>query len=270
MSLHARVVEFFAEPVREAEELQRRTLAEPSGLDVRTVTVLVLTAVLLTLRSYFFQWSDLMWLVGKLESLWPGVRWAVSNENAEFTRLAYWALGQDLLYVVGPVLAIKFVFRERLVDYGLKLKGMFYCAWIYLAMAALMAPLIVWLSHTPRFQSAYPFYSLAPGESLWPRLIVWELLYASQFVSLEFFFRGFMVHGTKHRFGAYSVFVMMVPYCMIHFSKPLPETIGAIMAGIALGLMSLKTRSIWLGAALHIAVAWSMDGAALLATGRLG
>lgn len=256
--------------MREAEELQRRTLAESWSLDVRTSTVLILAAVLLTLRSYFFQWPDLLRLVEWLEPRWPAVRHAVSNENAEFARLAYWAIGQDLLYVAAPVLAIKLVFRERLSDYGLKLKGMFYCGGVYLAMAVLMAPLVGMLSHTARFQAAYPFYQLAPGESLWPRLIVWELLYASQFVALEFFFRGFMVHGTKHRFGAYSVLVMMVPYCMIHFNKPLPETIGAILAGIALGLMSLKTRSIWLGAALHIAVAWSMDGAALLATGRLG
>ncbi|MCA9147548.1 MAG: CPBP family intramembrane metalloprotease, partial [Planctomycetales bacterium] len=83
-------------------------------------------------------------------------------------------------------------------------------------------------------------------------------------IALEFFFRGFMIHGTKRQFGPYCVLVMMVPYCMIHFTKPLPETFGAIIAGVVLGLMSLKTRSIWLGAALHIAVAWSMDVAALL------
>ena len=40
-----------------------------------------------------------------------------------------------------------------------------------------------------------------------------------------------------------------------------------IIAGIVLGFMSLKTRSIWLGAALHIAVAVTMD---LLALWRLG
>ena len=41
--------------------------------------------------------------------------------------------------------------------------------------------------------------------------------------------------------------------------KPLPETCGAIVAGIVLGFMSLKTRSIWLGAAIHMSVALSMD-----------
>ena len=75
-------------------------------------------------------------------------------------------------------------------------------------------------------------------------LLRWECSYGLQFIGLEFFFRGFMVHGTRHRFGFYAVFVMMVPYCMIHYQKPMPETFGAIVAGIVLGFMSLKMRSI--------------------------
>jgi membrane protease YdiL (CAAX protease family) len=63
---------------------------------------------------------------------------------------------------------------------------------------------------------------------------------------------------------------MMLPYCMIHFTKPLPEACASIVAGLALGLMSLKTRSIWLGAALHITVALSMDLASLARQGFLG
>ena len=42
---------------------------------------------------------------------------------------------------------------------------------------------------------------------------------------LEFFFRGFILHGTKQRFGFYAIFVMIIPYCMIHFGKPIVETI---------------------------------------------
>ena len=60
-----------------------------------------------------------------------------------------------------------------------------------------------------------------------------------------------------------------VPYCMIHYGKPMPETFSAIGAGIVLGLMSLKTRSIWLGAVLHVAVALSMDLLALWHKGLL-
>jgi membrane protease YdiL (CAAX protease family) len=62
---------------------------------------------------------------------------------------------------------------------------------------------------------------------------------------------------------------MTVPYCMIHFGKPMAETFAAIAAGIILGLMSLKTRSIWFGACLHVAVAMSMDFLSLWHKGML-
>lgn len=68
-----------------------------------------------------------------------------------------------------------------------------------------------------------------------------------------------MVHGLKRYIGAYSILVMMIPYCMIHFNKPLPECVGSIFAGIFLGMMSYKTGSVWMGAFTHMAVAISMD-----------
>lgn len=258
--------DFFGPTLAEAKRRQLDHLDEHrQRSDRRTIVILVSVAVLLTIRAYFFRWADLQWLVERLSPWWPALRSLVAPEHAEFSRLVYWCLGQNLTYVVGPLLLIKLVLRDPLTDYGVKLRGMFRFASVYLAMFLLMAPLIFWLSQTRSFQHTYPFYQPASGEPLWPKLIVWELLYASQFVALEFFFRGYMVHGTKHQFGPYCVLVMAVPYCMIHFQKPLPETLGAVIAGIVLGLMSLKTRSIWMGAALHIAVAWSMDAAALAA-----
>ncbi|MDB4975327.1 MAG: hypothetical protein JWN48_3668, partial [Myxococcaceae bacterium] len=56
------------------------------------------------------------------------------------------------------------------------------------------------------------------------------------------------------------------PYCMIHFSKPLLEVLAAIPAGIVLGLMAMRARSIWGGAALHVAVAWTMDALSIWQT----
>jgi membrane protease YdiL (CAAX protease family) len=63
---------------------------------------------------------------------------------------------------------------------------------------------------------------------------------------------------------------MVTPYMMIHFGKPGAEAVGAILAGAALGLVALRTRSIYAGMAIHIAVAWSMDLLALWRKGKLG
>jgi membrane protease YdiL (CAAX protease family) len=46
---------------------------------------------------------------------------------------------------------------------------------------------------------------------------------------------------------------------MIHFGKPMPETIAAIIAGIFLGKMALRSGSILPGILLHYTVAISMD-----------
>ena len=160
--------------------------------------------------------------------------------------------------------------RERIADYGLNFRGILRSSWVYLAMFLFMVGPLVLASQTEAFQAKYPFYHLQPGEPFWPRLWIWEMAYVAQFFALEFFFRGFMVHGLRQRFGIYAVFVMTVPYCMIHFGKPMAETFGAIGAGIILGLMSLKTRSIWFGACLHVAVAMSMDFLSLWHKGMLG
>jgi hypothetical protein len=78
------------------------------------------------------------------------------------------------------------------------------------------------------------------------------------------------VHGLKKEVGFYAVFIMTIPYCMIHFGKPMGETFAAIFAGIALGTMSLKSRSIALGVFLHYSVAITMDFAALWQEGFFG
>ncbi len=56
---------------------------------------------------------------------------------------------------------------------------------------------------------------------------------------------------------------MIVPYCMIHYGKPMPETLGAIGAGLILGTLAMRTKSIWGGVLIHIGVAMTMDVLAL-------
>ncbi len=59
---------------------------------------------------------------------------------------------------------------------------------------------------------------------------------------------------------------MTVPYVMIHFGKEFPETMGAIVAGIFLGTLAMRTKSIWGGFLVHSLVAVSMDVASMLHT----
>ncbi|MGL6096259.1 MAG: CPBP family glutamic-type intramembrane protease, partial [Fimbriiglobus sp.] len=236
--------------------------------DGKTVAVLVTVAVCLTVQNYFSHPAavgPVFAALGWVESAEQLQEWN-RDQNA---RLAWWAGTAVLTYLVVPALVIRVGFRERLTDYGLKLRGLFTGGLIYVGFVGVMVPLVVVCSAESWFQQTYPFYRVHTPAEVNAAFVRWELLYALQFLALEFFFRGFVVHGTKHRFGAYSVVVMTVPYCMIHFGKPLPECVASIVAGLALGVMSLVTRSVWLGAALHVSVAWGMDVACLWRRGLL-
>lgn len=180
---------------------------------------------------------------------------------------AWWGAVHLLGYVIVPWAFLRWGLRERLADHGLRWAGT--SGWLGWC-AVLAAPIIagVWVvSHTADFQAAYPFYDLA-GRSIGD-LLAWELIYLSQFVMLEFFFRGFLLHALAPSFGASAVFVMAVPYTMIHFTKPWPEATGAVAFGILLGIIALRSRSIWGGAFVHMSVALAMDLMALARTGQL-
>lgn len=235
------------DPLRRVNRESREFLASPAGhaADGRVMLVLLTAAVCLTLQHY---------------CLTP-------RSGGQMERLTWWFVGSFVVQFVIPALVIRLILRGRIRDFGTSLEGVFSGFPTYVAMLAVTVPLIVVASASPGFQETYPYYRLAPGEGLWPNFWKAKALHLLGFFSLEFFFRGFLVHGTRLRFGAYSIFVMMVPYCMIHFGKPLPETFASILAGLALGFMSLKTRSIWMGTAIHFSASLAMDLTALWRVG---
>jgi membrane protease YdiL (CAAX protease family) len=117
------------------------------------------------------------------------------------------------------------------------------------------------VSSQPDFGTYYPFYKLS-SRSI-SDLLMWEAMYGAQFFALELFFRGFFLGALRRTMGSAAVFAMAVPYCMIHYGKPYLETNGAIVAGIVLGSLAMRTRSIYAGFLVHITVAFSMDFLAL-------
>lgn len=225
----------------------------------RTTTV-VLTVAAISLIG-------LQYLKNAPPSWWDGVGVRLGDQH--LGELVWWATMNLVWYVVPAALTIRWFFRRPFGEFGL---GGFKASdhlWVYLAMAVVMVPVVVAVSFTSHFQAVYPFYRNALVTGIEWRFWVWWLSYFIQFLSLEFFFRGFMIHGLRPHLGFASVAVMMVPYTMIHFSKPPLETIGAMAAGLALGALSLRTRSIWLGAAVHLSVAATMDIASLFQAGVL-
>jgi membrane protease YdiL (CAAX protease family) len=186
----------------------------------------------------------------------------------ELKGFAWWSGWRVLGYVVIPMLVIAGWPGQRIRDYHLSVRGFFRHFWIYAVMFLAILPAVIIASKTATFRHTYPFYRLANRSAfdLW----AWEVLYAAQFVSLEFFFRGFLLQGLRRAFGANAIFVMIVPYCMIHYGKPMAETFGAIGAGVILGTLAMRTRSIWGGVLIHIGVATTMDVLALAGCPPMG
>jgi membrane protease YdiL (CAAX protease family) len=263
----------FVQPLHEIDADMRRNLAQSSAFfDKRTAWVMLTATVALALQWYLSRSTDLIALARLLPTRVGSnaVEWLSDSGRTRFGELAWWSGSTLVAYILIPFLVVKLVLRERLVDYGLGIKKAVSGWPIYAAMAVFMVPVVTAAASTEAFIQKYPFFRLTRGEAIPREFWWWEVLYAMQFIGLEFFFRGFMVHGLKHRFGVASVLVMTTPYCMIHFGKPMAETFAAILAGLALGIMSLKTGTVWLGAALHIMVAWTMDALALYRGGFLG
>ncbi|HEU4536357.1 MAG TPA: CPBP family glutamic-type intramembrane protease [Polyangiaceae bacterium] len=199
---------------------------------------------------------------------YPGLRYDLFSE---LYGQAWWFAFRLLGYIALPALAWWLAFREGPASLGLRLRGgglgEHKNGRLYLVSLALVLPCVAVVSGQPDFAAKYPLYKLA-GRS-WFDFFVWEVMYALQFLALEFFFRGWWVNALRPVIGSAAIFSTMVPYCMIHYSKPYLEATGAIATTVALGSLAVRSGNVYLGVVVHVSVALGMDLAALLRQGRL-
>ncbi len=195
----------------------------------------------------------------------PADHWMAQLRATGFeglARYAWWSGWHLVCYVALPAVVLKCLLKESLLDYGWRW-GETHKHWR--GYAILLMPILVMVvgvSFREDFVDHYPFYDLA-GRS-WLDFLAWEILYLLQFACLEFFFRGYLVQTLRPHYGAAAIWIMVVPYLMIHFPKPWLEATGAIFFGLFLGMLALRSRSIWGGFLVHAGVAVSMDVASLI------
>jgi hypothetical protein len=211
-----------------------------------------MTPVLLTVFFYYGRDGFYRDVLAERVELWLG-----PSEYLALLPYAYWAVAAVVIRVAIPLLAIVWLVGDAPADYGYRLRGAGSHAGVYVLLLAIALPFVLLASSRPSFQETYPFYrgAISGGWHFWG----YETLYLLQFVSIEAFFRGFLLFGLAPRFGNAAILVMTIPYCMIHFGKPAPEALGAIAAGIVLGVLALRCRSFVPGIFLHCAVALAMD-----------
>jgi membrane protease YdiL (CAAX protease family) len=169
----------------------------------------------------------------------------------------YWFIGDFCCQFALPVIFILTVLRRPLKEFGLGL-GDYRLGWRVSFFFWLVLVPILWIvSAFDSFQLTYPHARTVRAD--WSLFVVYELCFVLYVIGWEFIWRGYMLFGLRQRFGGYAVFMQMIPFVLLHFGKPVLETLGAIIGGIALGFLALRTSSFWYGTLTHSLVLFSID-----------
>lgn len=187
------------------------------------------------------------------------------SQNNYWNQIAYWPA---LLIITLSFLIVLWYANDRdQTFYGLKFS---HITWRpYWMLLLLMVPLIALASTQPDFQAAYPklqsLKEIGPLNEIpfWKKL-VYELSYGTDFITIEFFFRGFLILGFIKWVGKDAILPMACFYCTVHFGKPLGECISSYFGGMILGIIVYNTRSALGGLMVHLGIAWLMEVAGYL------
>ncbi len=249
---------YLAEPWRriatEADEERRAAGLGPSAIDPRVLGTLVIVALVMIFQEYYGDRD----FFGRLFMRYWG-----KSRDWDLIAFGWWSGSKLFGYIVVPLIVLR-VWKLPSSTLNVSTAGFVRHLRVYLLLYVAVLPFVIGASYTGAFQHTYPFYKAAARS--WRDFFAWELMYGATFVALELFYRGFFLGMLRRSLGPYAIFVMIVPYAMIHFGKPVTEATGAIFAGIALGTLAMATRSIWGGVLIHISIAWTMDVLAILHT----
>lgn len=162
------------------------------------------------------------------------------------------------VYVVGPLIVAR-ALGVRPTELGLRLGDVRRVVGVCAIALAIAVPVAFALSFTTGFRHVYPLF--APGVGGGGVLFAWLPLFATMLFAVELFYRGFLLSMLTPALGRYALFVMVVPYALTH--RDLVEALGAIVVGLLFGMLALRSRSIWMGWLVHVAVAFFVEAVAI-------
>ena len=167
-----------------------------------------------------------------------------------------------VFYLIPILIVYNLYDRNQRNLYGLTIKGINLRG--YLILLAVAAPFIIMASFLPEFQAKYPFFKpwenaqiLGFNSTLFG--VGYEIAYLLSFILLEWMFRGALVMGMDKLIKSHAILPVVGLYVLLHFGKPLPETITAIVGGYVLSVIAYYSRSIVAGCLIHVVIAMLMD-----------
>lgn len=153
-------------------------------------------------------------------------------------------LSSFIYYAVCPILVILIVLRKNPLDFGLRL-GIPRIWGFYVLVICLVAAAILYASSfIPSLQS---FYRM--DEFKLPGYILTSCVSLS---ASEFIYRGFLLFGLKEKFKEGSILLQMIPFALLHLSKPELETVSTLFTGILFGYVAFGGKSYWPAFIIHL------------------
>ena len=165
-----------------------------------------------------------------------------------------------ILMGVIPYVLIRTVFKESREEYGLRLGDWKFGALSVVILAPVIGLALLYpASQTGEIRAYYPFTHEA--ERSWSLFMI---LQGSRVVffytAWEFFYRGFLLFGLRHQFGAWpAICIQVVPQCLWHIGMPTGELMSSIAGGLLFGIMALRTGSILWPMLLHSFIGVCLD-----------
>ncbi|WP_452228557.1 CPBP family glutamic-type intramembrane protease [Lacinutrix sp. MEBiC02404] len=193
-------------------------------------------------------------------------KWIYENIAPEkaffYTKIAARAM-RTIIFSFG-ILFFYYLFEKYNTNfYGFSTKNV---SWKpYFLLLLIVIPFIGIASFQPSFLNQYPLIgNTGNAINKLHALAIYEPVYLLDFISIEWFFRGFLVLSMVKILGSKAILPMVALYVFFHIGKPTGEIIGSIFGGYLLGIISLHSRSIIGGIIIHMGVAFLMDLMAII------
>ena len=213
--------------------------------------ILVCSSLLMLTWKYF---ASPPVLCKQLTAVPAGTLITVAPETA--AAWVHCAAGFLLLGVI-PACIVRFVFGERLRDYGIQWGN-----WRTWRSMALLTPCFALggyvSSLNPSLRAAYPLDPNANRSLL--DFSIHALFYFLFYLGWEFHFRGFLQFGLRDLLGdRNSVLLQTMASSLLHIGKPAVESFSSILGGILWGLIAFRTNSILSGLIQHYSLGIALD-----------
>jgi membrane protease YdiL (CAAX protease family) len=180
------------------------------------------------------------------EHLASGLLPGASGAEVEWWGTLYQFASACVLFLLVPLVLLKFLGREKLKDLGLGLGDVKFGLWVVLlGWLVLALPGGLSAGGMEDMRAEYPLAKLSVESG--SRFVVYQLAYGLlYYVAWEAFFRGFLQMGLRPHIGDLpAILVQTAASTLLHIGKPMGETWAALLAGFLFGALMLRMRSIW-------------------------